>query len=346
MAQRSRLEDSLRWRAIGRMEAGQSQADVARWLNVNRSVVSRMWQQFLQFGNVSRRPGQGRPRVTTEREDRYLTLRGRRYRRSTARQLASDLTASTGTVVSRQTVYRRLRQRGLYCRRPAVCVPLTRIQRRDRLEWSHQHANWTIEQWANVLFTDESKFSVDNDSRRIRIWRESGTRFQDSNIVERDHFGGASIMVWAGILLTTRTALHEIVRVHRQGLTAIRYRDEVLAPHVRLFRGAVGPDFVLMDDNARPHRAHVVDDFLETEDIARMVWPARSPDLNPIEHVWDALGRRVASREHPPTTHQALRVALQEEWALLPQHEIDDIIRSMPRRCEACIAARGGHTQY
>lgn len=153
-------------------------------------------------------------------------------------------------------------------------------------------------------------------------------------------------MVWAGILLTTRTALHEIVRVHRQGLTAIRYRDEVLAPHVRLFRGAVGPDFVLMDDNARPHRAHVVDDFLETEDIARMVWPARSPDLNPIEHVWDALGRRVASREHPPTTHQALRVALQEEWALLPQHEIDDIIRSMPRRCEACIAARGGHTQY
>ena len=71
MAQRSRLEDSLRWRTIGRMEAGQSQADVARWLNVNRSVVSRMWQQFLQFENVSRRPGQGRPRVTTERLDRY-----------------------------------------------------------------------------------------------------------------------------------------------------------------------------------------------------------------------------------------------------------------------------------
>ena len=91
-------------------------------------------------------------------------------------------------------------------------------------------------------------------------------------------------MVWEGILLTTRTAReivqYEIVRVNRQGLTAIRYRVEVLAPHVRLFRDAVGPDFVLKDDNARSHRAHVVDDFLETEDIARMDWPARATDLN------------------------------------------------------------------
>ena len=114
---------------------------MARWLNVNRSVVFRMWQQFLQFENVSRRPGQGRPRVTTERLDRYLALRGRRYRRSTARQLTSDLTASTGTEVSRQTVYRRLRQRGLYCRRPPACIPLTRILRKDRPEWNHQHTN-------------------------------------------------------------------------------------------------------------------------------------------------------------------------------------------------------------
>ncbi|GBM69165.1 hypothetical protein AVEN_91749-1 [Araneus ventricosus] len=81
----------------------------------------------------------------------------------------------------------------------------------------------------------------------------------------------------------------------RGTVTDVRYRDEILEPYVRLFRDAVGPEFILKDDNARPYRALLVDEFLESEDIRRMDWPARSPDLNPIEHVWDALGRAIAT---------------------------------------------------
>ncbi|GBO13859.1 hypothetical protein AVEN_267484-1 [Araneus ventricosus] len=103
------------------------------------------------------------------------------------------------------------------------------------------------------------------------------------------------LMVWAGIMLHGRTPLHVF---ERGTVTGVRYRDEILEPHVRLFRGAVGPEFILTEDNARPHRALLVGEFLESEDIRRMDWPARSPDLNPIEHVWDALGREIATR-HP-----------------------------------------------
>ncbi|GFW71291.1 hypothetical protein TNCV_537091 [Trichonephila clavipes] len=72
------------------------------------------------------------------------------------------------------------------------------------------------------------------------------------------------------------------------------------------FRGAVGDKFVFMDDNATCHRTLAVQDCLDSEGIQRLVWPARSPDLNPIENVWDALGRQVAGRNYPPTNKNTL----------------------------------------
>ncbi|GFS81690.1 transposable element Tcb1 transposase [Trichonephila clavipes] len=106
-------------------------------------------------------------------------------------------------------------------------------------------------------------------------------------------------MVWAGISLGYRTDLY----IFKRGfVTAVRYRDEVLEPIVRLYAAAIGHTFVLMDDNARPRTADIVDDYLESEGIARMAWPAYSPDLNPIENLWDALARAVSSRFPPPAT--------------------------------------------
>ncbi|GFX30813.1 transposable element Tcb1 transposase [Trichonephila clavipes] len=93
-------------------------------------------------------------------------------------------------------------------------------------------------------------------------------------------------------------------------MTGLIYRDVFLEQHVRLFRGAMGAEFLFMDDNARPHRANIVDECLQSEDITRMDWPAYSPDLNPIEHVWDMLGRRIAARQPPPTCLPELRRAL------------------------------------
>ncbi|GFX47959.1 integrase catalytic domain-containing protein [Trichonephila clavipes] len=95
----------------------------------------------------------------------------------------------------------------------------------------------------------------------------------------------------------------------------------------------MGAEFLFMDDNARPHRANIVDECLQSEDITRMDCPAYSPDLNPIEHVWDMLGRRIAARQPPPTCLPELRRALLDEWCNIPHDQIDNLIRSMPRRC-------------
>ena len=147
MASRHHLDISVKWREIGRMEAGQRQAEVSRVaMNIPRSVVSRLWRQFQTTQDVSRRPVQGRPRVTTEQDDRYLSLTARRHRTITARQLSLDLSAGRGRNVSRSTVSRRLHLRGLYARRPVVCVPLTVAHKRHHLAWRQQHRHWTQDQ--------------------------------------------------------------------------------------------------------------------------------------------------------------------------------------------------------
>ncbi|GFV19887.1 transposable element Tcb1 transposase [Trichonephila clavipes] len=108
----------------------------------------------------------------------------------------------------------------------------------------------------------------------------------------------------------------------------------------------MGLQFLLMDDNAPCHRTVAAEQLLESEDIERMDWPGRSPDLNPIEHVWYFLGRRLAARTLPPVTIGELRLALQDEWAAMPQQLIDTLILSMGRRCETCLAVKGDHILY
>ncbi|KFM60382.1 Transposable element Tcb1 transposase, partial [Stegodyphus mimosarum] len=234
-------------------------------------------------------------------------------------------TVSIGKAISAATVCRRLHMSGLYARVPRVCVPLSVQSRGPGLQWCREHANWNVSDWCNVMFTDESRFALEPDDKRIRIWRER-TRNQSQNITEYLSFRGGNIMVWPGISLGYRTDLHIF---KRGSLTAVRYRYEVLEPIVRLYAAAIVPTFILMDDNARPHRADIVDDYLESEGIARMAWPAYSPDLNPIENLWDALGRAVSSPFPPPATLIELETALQEERRLLNSAVVDHLTESM-----------------
>ncbi|GFW62780.1 transposable element Tcb2 transposase [Trichonephila clavipes] len=263
----------------------------------------------------SRRHGGGRVRSTTPAEDRYIVLSAKRNRRTTAQQVANQFLAASGKQISLKTVSRRLRGGGLYACRPVVCVPLTRQHSTARLQWCREHHNWTEQDWACVLFSDESRFSLSSDCRRQLIWRESGTAYRPENIQEKDRYPTCSIMVWAGIMINGRTRLHVVAN---GTMTSQRYIDEVLLPH----------------------------DCLDSEGIQRLVWPTRSPDLNPIENVWYALRRQVAGRNYPPTNKNTLIRALTEEWDKLPQQLLDNIVQSMVRRVECCIKLHGGHIPY
>ncbi|GFV95935.1 HTH_Tnp_Tc3_2 domain-containing protein [Trichonephila clavipes] len=204
-------------------KTGLSQADAARRLNVSRSVVQRLWDQYQSEDSVSRRPVPGRPRDTTPAEDRFLALSAQRRRTTTVPQLVADHFQASGRRISTTTVRNRLHNAGLYARRPVVCVPLNGRQRRNRLCWAREHVSWTQQQWASVLFTDESRFTMERDSGRLLIWREQRTRYHQSNTVERHSYRGGGILVWAGSRSVATPDLHVF---HGGTVTGLRYRDE------------------------------------------------------------------------------------------------------------------------
>ncbi|GFU59975.1 transposable element Tcb2 transposase [Trichonephila clavipes] len=274
MSSRHHIDDFMRGRIIGKIKEGRKITDVGREFDSAHSVVSRLWKSFKTTGMCSRRHGE-------------VVLEVRRLQKT---DISSYQQKGTGA------------------------PQLSRQHRTARLQWCREHHNWTEQDWACVLFSDESRFSLSSDCRRQLIWRESGTAYSPENIQEKDRYPTCSIMVWAGIMINGHTRLHVVAN---GTMTGQRYIDEVLLPHVRLFRGAVGDKFVFMDDNATCHRTLAVQDCLDSEGIQRLVWPARPPDLNPIENVWDALGRQVAGRNYPPTNKNTLIRALTEEWVKL-----------------------------
>ncbi|GFX00500.1 transposable element Tc1 transposase [Trichonephila clavipes] len=212
----------MRCRIIGKIEEGRKITDVAREFDIAHSVVSWLWKSFKTTGMCSRRHGGGRVRSTTPAEDRYIVLSAKRNWRTTAQQVANQFLAASGKQISRKTVARRLRGGGLYARKPVVCVPSTRQHRTARLQWCREHHNWTEQDWACVLFSDESRFSPPSDCRRQMIWRESGTAYRPENIQEKDRYPTCSIRVWAGIMINGRTRLHVVVN---GPMTGQRYVD-------------------------------------------------------------------------------------------------------------------------
>jgi len=338
---RRHLTTEERCRAIGMLEAGMHQVDVAESVGTTQCVISRLFARYRETGLVSERHP-GPRRITTEMQDRFLYLSARRSPTRTAPELKSRLQQIHGIQVTSRTVISRLHEAGLKSRRPLRCQPLTRGNRVIRLTWAEEHVLWNNFQWTPVLFTDESRFGLYPDSRRVRVWRRPGNVERINNVQEVHSYKGGTVMVWGGICIGGRT---DLIRVDHF-LNAHRYVEEILQPVVLPYRAAVGDNFVLMHDNARPHTARTVQTFLEENAVEVLPWPAQSPDLNPIEHAWDMLQRRVLREDGHFENHDELFAGLQEAWRAIPQADLDHLIQSMQRRCRAVINSRGGHTTY
>ncbi|GFW63800.1 transposable element Tcb1 transposase [Trichonephila clavipes] len=187
------------------------------------------------------------------------------HRFTTLRQFQTTGTAIRGSVVvvheephpqMTGTLSYRPEETGGRQREKSLDTRHRRLDDRYRVYRGQKTARW----WSVCTTPYESRFSLSSDSHRILIWRERGSRNHPSNIIERDRYGGRGVLVWGGIMLGSRTDLHIF---DAGSVNGTRYCNEILLPYVRLFRGAMGLQFLFMDDNAPCHCTVSAEQLLE-----------------------------------------------------------------------------------
>ncbi len=277
------------------------------------------------------------------RDQRKMGRLVRDDRTATVTQITTRYNQGVQNTISERTTRRTLKQMGYSSRRPHRVLLLSAKNRKRRLQFTQAHQNWTIEDWKNVAWSDEPRFLLRHSDGRVRIWRKEHESMDPSCLVLMVQAGG--VMVWGIFSWHTLGPLVPIE--HRLYATAYL---SIVADHVHPFMTKVCPssDGYFQQDNAPCHKAQIISDwFLEHyNEFTLLKWPPQSPDLNPIEHLWDVVEREIRIMDVQPTNLQQLSDAIMSIWTKISEECFQHLVESMPRRIKAVLKAKGGPTRY
>jgi len=343
MPRRTHIGDFIKGQLLTLHKAGLSNRQVARRLSISEHSVRYNISKYLETGSMAERDRPGRPRMTTWRDDLLIKKEATRKRTANLRELANKLACVNGTRVSARTISRRLAENGLH-RRVAKRKPwLSERHRNARLQWAKDHAHFTSADWEKVLWTDESKFTLfDSSRRKVYVSRRKGEEYRPECLRPTVKFGGKSVMVWGCFSAKGVGELRQVHGIMNCETYLHLVRDAGLHSASKL----VGSDFVYQQDNDPKHTAKAVKAFFATSAVRVMHWPSQSPDLNPIEHLWDDLDRRLRAEPCQPTSAESLFAKLQALWHSTAAETTRALVASMPRRLLEVIKNKGGATSF
>ncbi|UYV63266.1 hypothetical protein LAZ67_2003581 [Cordylochernes scorpioides] len=190
----------------------------------------------------------------------------------------------------------------------------------------------------STISSSASRFCLQHHDGRIRVWRHRGERMLNNCVMHRHTGPVPDIMVWGGIGYHFRSPLVRIAAT----LNSQRYISEVLKPVVLPYLQSL-PTAIFQQDNSRPHMTRIVQRF--NRQIKLLPWPARSPDLSPIENMWSMVAEKLTQITSSTAKLDQIWKRVEAAWSSVPQEHLQSLFKSKPRRVAAVIN-NGSYSGY
>ena len=327
---------------VSLLNEGYSQRQIQARTGLGKGTIGRISKEVE--GDKENHPG-GCPSKLSPWDKQSILRQITSGKLDNAVQATQFINSTISTPVTPQTVRNVLKEAGLQSATKKKVLMLKGSHRQRRLKFAQYHESWTVEDWKRVLWTDETKVNRIGSDGKVYVWKKQGEAISDQTTTPTvKHGGGNNLMVWGcmgwngvGKLIEVQGKMdaEQYCEILEEGVEE-SFESLEMAEDERYFQ----------QDNDPKHTSRKADKWFSDNNITPLMWPAQSPDLNPIEHLWQHLKTKLQQYDTPPTGVHELWERVAKEWTGIPPETCQKLIESMPRRIQAVLKAKGGHTKY
>jgi len=336
-----RTTTEQRWAVIALHKDARSNTYIAKKLGMSRNTVRDILARYDATGSPLSGSRSGRPRCTDEALDTAIAFTAHVDKFTSPRQIKRKLELDP----SRMTIERRLQEAGLFGRVARHKRDYSAEELRKRLSFAEGYKDWTEEKWEKVLFSDEKCFYGKGFCGRTWVRRPRGEALNPEYCVHKTAHP-VKVNVWAAFCAAGQGYCH----IFNEKLDSHLYKRilaDNLLPSARLHFSLAPPrleSWHFLHDNDPKHTSGVVKEWIHNNGVATIDFPPYSPDLNPMENLWNDMARAV--EKHACETMEELQDVVAAEWDKVDADLMCKLAHSMPARCQAVIDANGWHTKY